>query len=96
METAFYVNLYVKSSVANLVSKVAHASEHHHHAALISRSNHFRVAHAAAWLNHASRTCINDDIQTITERKEGIAGDSCIFQRQAGMLRLDAGNACLI
>jgi hypothetical protein len=48
------------------------AGVNHSYTALISSSYHFIVTHAATWLNHASRTSINDHIQTISEWEEGI------------------------
>jgi hypothetical protein len=58
------------------MTKVPHAGQHHGDAALIRSGDYLVVAHATAWLNHAGRTCIDDDIKPITEGEKCIGRDS--------------------
>jgi hypothetical protein len=39
-----------------------HAGEHHHHTVLICSGYNFGIAHAATGLNHASGSCVYDNI----------------------------------
>ena len=73
-----------------------HAGKHHGHAGFVSSSNHFGVAHRAAWLNHRADAVGSCIIDAVTEREEGIGGHDGTLNLQAGMLGLDGGNACRV
>src|ERR1700739_4717620 len=75
------------------MSEVPHAGEHHRDAVLIGRGNHLRVVHAAARLDHAARACLDDRIERIPEREEGIGRGARAGEREARVARLDRGDA---
>ena len=75
------------------MAEVAHAGEHHGHAALVGGVDHFLVAHRAAGLGHAGCARIDHHVQAVAEGEEGIAGDHGVLQRELGRFGLDAGNA---
>src|SRR3990167_5555810 len=75
------------------MSEVAHAAEHHGHATLVGGVDHFLVTHAAAGLDHAGRARVHHDVEAVAEGEEGVARHGRALQGQAGVLRLDAGNA---
>ena len=56
--------------------EVPYTCEHHHHAPLIRRINHFLITHRAARLNDAGGACINHHIQAIAEGEKCVAGYS--------------------
>ncbi|MEN9466033.1 MAG: hypothetical protein RL081_34, partial [Pseudomonadota bacterium] len=51
--------------------------------------DHLVVAHRAAGLDDAGGTGVDDDIQTVAEREEGIAGYHGTGQAQIGVAGLD-------
>ncbi len=70
------------------MAEVAHAGEHHGHAALVGGVNDFLVAHGAARLGDAGSACIDHHVQAVAEGEEGIAGHHGALQRQVGQRRL--------
>jgi hypothetical protein len=62
-------------SRARSVPEVAHAREHHGHAALVGGGDDLVVAHRAAGLGHAGGTCVHHHVKAVAEREEGVAGD---------------------
>src|SRR5512140_3410787 len=76
-----------------LVAEVTVACEHHGQAMLVRRSDDFFVAHRSARLNHCLGARLCQHVHAVAEREEGIRRDHGIGQAQAGVLRLDAGDA---
>ena len=75
------------------VPEVADAGEDHRDAALVGRGDHFGVAHAAAGLDHGGGAVVGDDVEPVAKREESVGGDRRARERQAGVLRLDRGDA---
>ena len=48
------------------------AGEHHREPALVGRRDHFRVAHAAARLDHRRGAVVGDDVEAVAEREERV------------------------
>ncbi|HEX2590356.1 MAG TPA: hypothetical protein VHL34_02620, partial [Rhizomicrobium sp.] len=46
-----------------------HSAEHHRHAALVRRSDHFLIAHRTARLDHAGRACVHHDVEAVANGK---------------------------
>src|SRR6185503_2505645 len=64
------------------VPEVAHAGEHHRRAPLVRGGDHFRVAYAAAGLDDGGRARLQDDVDAVAEREEGVGGDHRAGERQ--------------
>ena len=75
------------------MAEVAHAGEHHGHAALVGGVDHFLVAHRAAGLDHAGRARVHHHVEAVAEGEKGVARHRRALQGEAGVLRLDAGDA---
>src|ERR1700743_86868 len=54
------------------MTEVTHTRQHHRNVVLISRADHFVVAHRAARLDHAGCARGHHDVETVTEREERI------------------------
>ena len=80
-------------AVRRSMAEVAHAAEHHGHAALVGGVNHFLVAHRAAGLDDAGGACIHHHVEAVAEGEEGVARHHGALQRQVGVAGLDAGDA---
>ena len=70
------------------VTEVTFTGKDHHDAALIGGGNDFVVTDRAARLDHAGCALINDHIESVAEREEGVARGGAPRQRKAGLLRL--------
>src|SRR5688500_2294111 len=66
------------------VPEVAHAGEHHGHAALVRRGDDLVVAHAAAGLDHRGGAGFRQRVEPVAEREEGVGGDRRAGERQLG------------
>ena len=55
------------------MAEVAHAAEHHGHAALVGGGDHLVVAHGAAGLDDAGGALVHHHVQAVTEREPGVA-----------------------
>ena len=66
------------------VPEVPHAGEHHGDAALVCRGDHFVVAHAAAGLDHRVAPAVDQHIEAVAEREEGVGGDDRAGERELG------------
>ena len=75
------------------MSEMAHAGEHHGKAVLVGSGDDFGVAQAPAGLNDRFRACFRDDIESIAERKKRVGGHYRVSKCEAGVLRLDRGDA---
>src|SRR5206468_2686421 len=73
--------------------EVANAGEQHREAAFVCGGDHFRVAHAAAGLNHGGGAVLGHHIEPVAKRKEGIGGNGGIRERKPGRRCLDRRNA---
>src|SRR3954468_23370600 len=75
------------------VPEVAHAGENHGDAMLVGRRDHLVVAHAAAWLDDCGGASFYNHIEAVAEWKESVGGHHRPGQLEAGVLRLDRGDA---
>jgi hypothetical protein len=55
--------------------EVPHPGEHHRDAALVGGGDDLVVAHRAAGLDDAGGAFVDDHVQAVAEREEGVAGD---------------------
>ena len=62
-------------------------------AVLVGGGDDFLVAHRAAGLDHGRGAGLGHHVEAVAEGEEGIGGDHRAGQRQAGVLRLDRGDA---
>src|SRR5688500_2310636 len=85
--------IFYYSRVTYLMSKLAHAGEYHRDPLLIRSGNHLFIADAAARLDDRCRSGLDDDIQSIAERKERIGSDRRTGKVKPGILRFYGGNA---
>src|SRR5258706_9428448 len=67
--------------------EVAHAGEDHGRAALVGRGDHFGVAHAAAGLDERARARVEQHLDAVAEREEGVGGGDRVLERQSRGLR---------
>src|ERR1044072_6570532 len=68
---------------SELVSKVPHGGENHHHAVLIRGVDHFIVFDRYAWLDHRFGAGIGGFIQTIAKRIESVGRYSGALEGQS-------------
>src|SRR3954462_15817979 len=75
------------------VAEVAHAGEDHGDAALVRGRDDFRVAHAAAGLNHRGGARFGEDIEPVAEREECVRRHHRALEREAGGRGFHRGDA---
>src|SRR4029077_793593 len=75
------------------VAEVPHAGEDHGDAALVRSGDHFRVAHAAARLDHRGGAGVGEGVEPVAEREERIRRHDRGLEREAGTRRLHDGDA---
>src|SRR5690348_1546904 len=73
--------------------EMPYAGHHHGYALLIRCSDYFRIAHAAAGLDHRPCPCLHDHIQTIAKREKGIRCHGRAIKAESRIPCLDRGNA---
>src|SRR6266850_4721259 len=73
--------------------EVADAGKNHRHAALVGSTDDFRVAHAAAGLDHRRGAGVDHHVEAVTEREKRVRCRRRAGEREAGGLRLGRRDA---
>ena len=71
------------------VTKMAHARKHHRQPALVGGRDHFRVAHAAAGLDHRGRAVVGNDVEAVAKWEERVRRHGRPGERKPRGRRLD-------
>ena len=78
------------------MAEVTFTGKDHGDATFIGRCDHFFVANRSARLDNSGCTSIDDDIQTVSEREEGVRGGNAALQGETGLFGLNRSDTSRI